>query len=131
MIKTKKENKIKKEINTQEQPKTQEQPAEYPLPTNQDYFHGECLNAKEEDEKLLSEEMTRRGQFGALRKLALSIMPAEWVAKMQDEDLCDAMQVLYAYYGKEDEGDTIILIERSKLQEYKAARQQYEILLER
>lgn len=111
--------------------KTQEQPKEYPLPTNQDYFRGECLRAKAEDEKLLSEEIMRRGQFVALRKLALKLMPADWVAKMQDEDLCDAMQVLYAYYGKEDDGDTIILIERSKLQEYKAARKQYEVLLER
>jgi hypothetical protein len=119
MSRTKKENNI------------QEQPEEYPLPTNQDYFRSECLQAKAEDENLLSEEMTRRGQFVALRKLALTLMPADWVARMQDEDLCDAMQILYAFYGKEDEGDTIILVERSKLQEYKAARQQYEILLER
>lgn len=116
---------------TKKESKTQEQPKEYPLPTNKYYFRDKCLNAKAEDEKILEEEITRKGQFAALRKLALKLMPAEWVAQMQDEDLCDAMQVLYAYYGKEDEGDTIILIERSKLQEYKAARHQYEVLLER
>ena len=116
---------------TKKENKTQEQPKEYPLPTNKYYFRDECLNAKAEDEEDLSEAIIRKGQLVALRKLALKLMPAEWVAQMQDEYLCDAMQVLYAYYGKEDDGDTIILVERSKLQEYKAARQQYEVLLER
>lgn len=109
----------------------QEQTKAFPLPTDKYYFQTECLNAKDEYEGVLSEEIICKGQFSALRKLALKLMPVEWVARMQDGDLCDAMQVLYAYYGKENEGDTIILVERTKLQEYKAMRKQYETCLER
>jgi len=103
----------------------------YPLPINKYYFHDECLNAKKEDEPLLSQKMCYRGQYRDLREMAMRIMPAEWVAKMQDGDLCDAIQVLYAYAGSDENSETIVLIERAKADEYIKMRQAYETVLAR
>lgn len=118
-------NKTKKTNTTESTEKT------YPLPTDKYYFRDQCLQAKSEFEPLLAKNIAYTGQYRCLRELALSVMPAEWVAKMQDEDLCDAMQVLYAYCGVGCDGEDIILVERSKSREYTEMRALYETVLSR
>lgn len=113
------------------QAKKDQQERNYPFPINQFYFRSECLQAKSIDEPLLAEKICYRAQHVDLRKMALRIMPAEWVAQMQDDDLCDAMQVLYAYAGSDENRENIILIERAKVDEYIKIRQAYETVLKR
>lgn len=104
---------------------------EYPLSTDKYYFRDECLKAREDGEPLLVDKMHRKGHYAKLRELAMTLMPAEWVARMQDEDLCDAMQVLFAVTHVEDEGETIVLVRRNDLQDYLRMRNQFEKRLSR
>lgn len=117
--------------NIKDTDKNKSQSKTYPLPTDKFYFREECLRAKKENEPLLSEKINYKGQSTELRRLAMKIMPTEWVAQMQDEDLCDAMQVLYAYVRTEAEGEVITLVERTKLAEYNKMLATYETLLNR